>query len=80
MDFVNRKGIEYVTADAEKLILRYQETHGNSGLALLGGTLLMSALESMERTGDGELAGRVREYVFNFLQMLPTADEVVVLN
>ena len=40
----------------------------------------MSALESMERTGDSELAGRVREYVFNFLQMLPTADEAVVLN
>lgn len=80
MNFVSRAGIEYVTADVEKLILRYQDTHGNSGLALLGGTLLMSALESMERGGEEKLAGDVRKYVFNFLKMLPTASEVVVLN
>jgi hypothetical protein len=80
MNFVSRPGIEYVTDDVEKLIIRYQGSHGNRGLALLGGTLLMSAVESMERDGESRLAKEVKDYVFRFLTMLPTADDVVVLN
>ena len=80
VDFVSKPMMAQVDKDLERIVTVYQEKMNNRALALLGGTLLMSALESLERTGETEQADAVREYVKSFIDGVEGISESVILN
>jgi hypothetical protein len=80
VDFVSKPMMAQVDKDLERIVGVYQEKMNNRALALLGGTLLMSALESLERTGETEQAEAVRQYVQKFLDGVSGIGENVILN
>lgn len=79
-DFVSKPMMAQVDKDLERIVTVYQEKMNNRALALLGGTLLMSALESLERTGETDEAEAVREYVRKFIDGVDGISENVILN